>query len=128
MIRWILSSLAALAIFGGCAYAGYQFGVTQERARMLAEQVAQLDKDLDGAEQEIDEARAWGAQMVEGTKRVADAVSAAERSGTRYVEELGRALENADLGACLLPADVQRLRAARYAEARAAAGTAREAH
>ena len=122
-MRWIIT----VAVIVIAALAGRNYGRTQ----MLAEMQAQAIKERDEANAELRD------QVDSGKERASEAVAdlVAVQASIKTIEQrtgsigaqLKGALSASNLATCVLPADVQQLRADAYQQARDAAAAANQA-
>lgn len=122
-LRWIIT-VAAIA---GAAYVGRDYG----RTEMLAEARAQALEERDRVNADlVQQLEAGKAQAEQERVDLAALQSSIEQISARtgsIGSQLRNALNASNLSTCVLPVDVQRVRADAYEQARAAATAANQA-
>lgn len=126
MIRWFLGTIGVLLIFGGVFGSGIYVGELRAANRSQAEAIAERDEANKGLQEQLVAQEQSERQAQADLVAVQRSIDAIEKRTSGIGGQLRSALSASNLAVCLLPADVQRLRADAYEQARDSATRANQ--
>jgi hypothetical protein len=122
-LRWIIT-IAALA---GTAYVARDYGRTEMLAQMREQAIAERDAVNDELREQLDAGKAQAEQERVDLVALQTSIEQISARTGSIGSQLRTALNASNLSTCVLPVDVQRVRADAYEQARAAAASANQA-
>ena len=122
-LRWIIT-IAALA---GTAYVSRDYGRTEMLAEMREQAIAERDAVNAELREQLDAGKAQAEQERVDLAALQTSIEQISARTGSIGSQLRTALNASNLATCVLPVDVQRVRADAYEQARAAATAANQA-
>lgn len=122
-LQWIIT----IIVIGAAAYGGREYGRMEVSIEARDQALAELGKDNAQLLQQIDEAKDRAEQERVDLQALATKIETVDRRSASLGSQIRSAINASDLAGCMLPADVQRVRAEAYREAAAAIAAANEA-
>jgi hypothetical protein len=122
-LRWIITVLA-IAV---AAFVGRDYGRTQMLAEMQAQAIQERDEANAELRDQVDSGKERASEAVADLVAVQASIKTIEQRTGSIGAQLKGALSASNLATCVLPDDVQRLRADAYQQAAAAAAAANQA-
>lgn len=122
-LRWIIT----IAVIAGAGYLGRDYGRTQMLAEMRAQAITERDQANADLRDQLDAGKAQAEQERVDLATLQTSIEQISARTGSIGSQLRTALNASNLSTCVLPVDVQRVRADAYEQARSAATAANQA-